>query len=484
MQNAQYLSLDKLLGTFLLILSISIAYIHFDTNKNIKALIFCDQKRVWYSSIGQMQSRWIENLLGVRNIKAERFSINSPYVAKDPEMLFYEGTRAMQFVPEPIVWRAKSGKEITWWIGSNEEVLLKGYGKNKVGFRYSKNKSDFDKVLYRGFVFKTQPFFVTSINPEESEVMIAAENNLGSVAPILLRSKNLFFMTSHPFLGPDRKRYMALCDALARFLGVSEEPRPLGLIRLEDIHPMYDIKKLEAVIELLEKREIHFSIGVIPIFVNPAKKINIKLTDDPKLIEILKNAQSHGAQIFIHGLTHQFSGVTAVGYEFFNPRTQKPFPERITLEQLENRIREAKSIIEKAGLKIDGWETPHYMAPPILYKALKDEGIKTIYERVLLVDEIQFNNPLIVHQMLIYPSTYMGLYWIPEDFGYDGYNFTQKTVYNELKKHRAFSRGVVSFFFHSYLGKKQLEALLDSAEKDRVLFVNTNKLLKIYKIIK
>uniref|UniRef100_A0A7C5KAU4 DUF2334 domain-containing protein n=1 Tax=Thermodesulfobium narugense TaxID=184064 RepID=A0A7C5KAU4_9BACT len=480
MQSAQYLSLDKLLGTLLLLISIS--FLFTSSKERVSALVFYDRSEIWYSDVGKMQSGWLENVLHVKDIKVKRFPIDSPYVTKDPNILFYEGTRGMQFIPEPIVWRAKAEKEATWWIGSNEEALLDGYGKSKVGFRYSNAQFSFNKVLYRGFTFDTQPFYVTPINPESSSVLISAENNKGDSSPILLKSKNLFFMASNPFLGTDRKRYMALCDAIARYLGVPEQPRPLGLIRLEDVHPMYDIPRLKAVIDLLEKRDIPFSIAVIPIFVDPSKGINVKLTDDPKLISVLKEAQMHGAQIFIHGLTHQFSGESAVGYEFWDNKIQAPFPGRITLEQLEGRIKEAKEIISAAGLKIDGWETPHYMAPPILYKALKAEGIKTIYERMLLTDEVQFDNPLIVHQMLIYPSTYNGMYWIPEDFGYDGYNFTQKTVYNELRKNKAFSRGVASFFFHPYLGRDKLDALLNSAERDNVLFVSIKRLLKFYRI--
>ena len=480
MQNARYLSLDKLLCIALFIISIVGCLFH--TGNKANALVFYDRNQVWYSDVGKMESEWIVNMLHVKDINVERFSSDSPYAAKNPDILFYEGTRAMQFIPEPIVWRAKAEKETTWWIGSNEEALINGYGKNKVGFQYSNAQFNFDKILYRGFTFDTQPFYVTPINPERSTVLISAENNKNDILPILLRSKNLFFMASHPFLGADRKRYMALCDLVARYLGVPEQPRPLGLIRLEDVHPMYDIPRLKAVIDLLEKRDIPFSIGVIPIFVNPSRGIKVKLTDDPELISVLKDAQIHGAQIFIHGLTHQFSGESAVGYEFWDNRTQEPFPDRITLEQLEDRIKEAENIIKTAGLKIDGWETPHYMATPLLYKALKIEGIKTIYERMLLTDEVQFGNPLIVHQMLIYPSTYNGMYWIPEDFGYDGYNFTQKTVYNELRKNRAFSRGVASFFFHPYLGADKLNELLNSAEKDNVLFVSIKKLLQSYKI--
>ncbi len=480
MQSVRYLSLDKLLGIVLLIISIVGCLSH--TGNKSDALVFYDRNQVWYSDVGKMESEWIVNALHVKNINVERFSLDSPYAAKNPNLLLYEGTRAMQFIPEPIVWRAKAEKETTWWIGSNEEALLEGYGKNKVGFKYSKVESGFDKVLYRGFTFNTQPFYVTPINPENSQVLISAKNEKNDTLPILVRSRNLFFMASEPFLGADRKRYMALCDSLARSLGVPEQPRPLGLIRLEDVHPMYDIPRLKAVIDLLEKRGVRFSIGVIPIFVNPSEGIKVKLTDDPKLISILKNAQAHGAQIFIHGLTHQFSGESAVGYEFWDSRAQEPFPDRITLDQLENRVKEAEKIIKAAGLKIDGWETPHYMATPVLYKALKIEGIKTIYERMLLTDEVQFDNPLIVHQMLIYPSNYNDMYWIPEDFGYDGFNFTQKTVYNELRKNRAFSRGVASFFFHPYLGADKLSALLNSADKDNVLFVSVKELLQKYKI--
>ncbi|MCL6634420.1 MAG: DUF2334 domain-containing protein [Peptococcaceae bacterium] len=158
-------------------------------------------------------------------------------------------------------------------------------------------------------------------------------------------------------------------------LGAAQQKK--GVIRLEDVSPgAYDtagkLGKLEAIADYLHQEGVPFHVSVIPVYRDPKNNVEISIGDtgNPHVrdfIKTIKYMRDKGGLIGLHGYTHQYlSEVSGSGYEFM---------ERGALvyarpEYAEERVKKALELMDKAGIPVDYWETPHYTASPDQYRVL------------------------------------------------------------------------------------------------------------------
>ncbi len=110
----------------------------------------------------------------------------------------------------------------------------------------------------------------------------------------------------------------------------------------------------------------------------------IRLTPDSPCAQWLRQRQSCGDDMVVHGLTHRWNGSQASTAmesfrSFFVRRVYTAMEsEFLDLEPsaLRERIRCAKSIVEKAGIRPVGFIAPGWVFPRHRYKVLKEMGFR------------------------------------------------------------------------------------------------------------
>jgi hypothetical protein len=154
-----------------------------------------------------------------------------------------------------------------------------------------------------------------------------------------------------------------------------ESKRKMALIRLEDVSPgIYNTResldKLESIANYLYDEGVPFQVSVIPVYKDPGSNIEVSIGDtgNPQVqdfIKTIKYMREKGGKIGLHGYTHQYlKEVTGSGYEFKESGTliyAQP-------AYAEERIGQALALMERAGIPIDYWETPHYTAAQVQYQ--------------------------------------------------------------------------------------------------------------------
>ncbi|HTX55734.1 MAG TPA: DUF2334 domain-containing protein [Candidatus Acidoferrales bacterium] len=157
----------------------------------------------------------------------------------------------------------------------------------------------------------------------------------------------------------------AACDAIASFLGAAPNPRPLAMLRLEDVSSITPATRLASIAYYLWSAHVPYGIGVIP-------DLRIEhgtagpLGKNPMLVFVLKWAQAHGATIILHGLHHCCSAQDAEGYEFWDYDHNAPLSYD-SAAWMRAQIAEGFKDETSLGLHPQMWETPHYSASPVDY---------------------------------------------------------------------------------------------------------------------
>jgi len=153
----------------------------------------------------------------------------------------------------------------------------------------------------------------------------------------------------------------------------------VALIRLEDVSPgTYDtadkLGKLRAMADYLHKEGVPFHVSVIPVYKDPANNVEISIGDtgDPRVREFIatiKYLRGKGGMIGLHGYTHQYlAQETGSGFEFM-ARGSLPYAQPAYAE---GRVKKALELMDRAGIPVDYWETPHYTASPEQYKVFSN----------------------------------------------------------------------------------------------------------------
>ena len=206
----------------------------------------------------------------------------------------------------------------------------------------------------------------------------APARTLGSYAfpdrqrvPFILTDGNAMFVNySLAFLyAKDANAPMvAACDAIAAFLGAPPNPKPLAMLRLEDVSAITPASRLSAIVDYLYRAHVPYGIGVIPdLRVEHGSGGSLK--DAPQLVSVLKWAQTHGATIILHGLHHCCSAQDSEGYEFWDKDTNSPVAGD-SAAWMSGMIQEGLNDERSLGLDPVMWETPHYSASPVDYTAV------------------------------------------------------------------------------------------------------------------
>jgi uncharacterized protein YdaL len=206
------------------------------------------------------------------------------------------------------------------------------------------------------------------------------------VSPYAIHSDSLYLFGDSPFsyMGPT-DRYLFFAEKLHDILHQEHAEFHPALIRIEDVHPLEDPDNIRKITDLLYSEGVPFLIAVVPYYIDPANNIRVSLSDRPDMVDALRYAEAHGATIVMHGDTHQYHGVTASDFEFWDEAGNRPIRDdnaAYVQQKLENGIEE----LMRNGVYPLAWETPHYGASEVDYAAISKVFSTAVEQRIVLND--------------------------------------------------------------------------------------------------
>ena len=322
----------------------------------------------------------------------------------------------------------------------------------------------------------------------------------GGTTPYVTESNGFYFMADNPFVYiHERDRYLVLADLLFDFLRLRPRSgRRNALLRLEDIHPNYDLRLLYRAVDLLKKRRIPFAITLIPEYVaaGAPESAGIAMTKKPEFLRALRYALNNGGELLLHGYTHnaaQLPGCPSLAsgadYEFWDRCSQTARPgdsEEFAL----GRVAKAEALVAAAGFTPVGWVTPHYIASPADLRVFGRSFDRTIQRVRYAFDGAEApESRAFVTQFFpytIYKDHYGQFVW-PENLGYvpmpenEPGDLPPLDITAEADLSWAVRDGWASFFWHPQLldrpgESERLEAIIDRIRARGYRFVSLKTL--------
>lgn len=343
------------------------------------------------------------------------------------------------------------------------------------------------------------------LDPSVASVLATSTDGTNT-APYITHSKNLWYVADNPLeyvsfnRGDDRM--LAFADILSDVTSAVDAVDMRAVLRIEDVSAASDSASLRGIADLLFAEQIPYVVCVIPDYLDPLGVFNsgvpleIQMQNSPQFVSDLQYMQAKGAQLIMHGVTHQYSnvpnpvnGVSAADVEFFRVTTDSfgnqvnvgPIPEDST-DWVTNRLTSGFNMFSNAGLaKPSGWNSPHYYGSPTDYKVFAKKFGYSM-DRVLTFAKDQNGNL----QYLIQYAPYVihdeyGNHRIPETLGYYDPNGTNGRINqpsdmigfaNQIKCVRG---GWAGCYYHWFLGTKALQQLVDGLRATGYTFVDPSK---------
>lgn len=325
------------------------------------------------------------------------------------------------------------------------------------------------------------------INSEEKSEVLYSDSTADKPYPLIYKKGGNYYLNSEYIFGQISEN---LGEVLFDFFD-AKRGSPMKSLRLEDVHPKSDPKKLKEIADYLKEEKIPYMITVIPVYYNPQTGEEIHLSETPKLVKVLRKMQENGASIVMHGYYHQYrDGETGEGFEYWDVDNDRPIyqakDEEVlfrsdfkTDEEFSAHIKEGlvfekdyiKSTVTKGvselveeGLYPLAFEAPHYTMSQSGYKVLSNY-FSTYIGQIQISDEtyetsytpFYDSRPAMLHGMKLYPET-LG-YVEPEN------NQAVDEILGEVKYISEYSDSHLASFYHPYLGLDRLKELVQEMNK-------------------
>lgn len=416
--------------------------------------------------------RQLATLLGHFNVRYTLKGVNE-YVAdemKQYDLTFYVGFHASNTVPTVFAQDVLSLDRRVFWLNTGFEDFSKRFPVSKrFGFHVSHvdSTSIFDAVRFGTETFtKGEPNLNAVVVSDPRKVTVTAtavSTRLKRDLPYILSSGNLTYIADSPFSGAtESDRYLLFADLLHEFLGQAHEESHSALIRIEDVTPLDDPDRLREIADVLAAKGIPFLVGVVPIYVDPGQGLRVSLSDKTELVDALRYMVHNGGTLVMHGVTHQYKGVSTSDFEFWDESTNKPIKNQ-SADEIAKKLDLGIQEFMKNGLYPLIWETPHYTASFLLYQTVS-KYFSTAMEQRLSLEDYDYSQffPYTIQKDLFGQRLY------PETLGYVPLNsdrkisetYIQKIIRN-AKTMLAVRDGFASCFFHSFLDISLLGELVD-----------------------
>lgn len=468
-----------------------------------------------FAKLGMAYSVMLKNLIGHFDSNAEMLPVHN-YVAgkmQAYDTIFYMGAYYDNPLPAAFLTDVMTTQKTVVWFKYNLWQLAwnPAYGfPAKFGFDFASLRGlnavptaanptpgFFDTITYKSKPFVKYYTFngatgavnadpdigvTTILDATKATTLVPVTNpKTGETVPYVLRSGNFWYVADMPFsfIGP-RDRYLVMSDVLHDMLGVNHAESHQALVRLEDVGAMVSVSAMKTLTNYMYNKKIPFSIATIPRYVDALGVYNgnipqtVPLSQATNLKTSLNYALARGAEVVMHGYTHQYSnmrnkytGVSGDDYEFWNIVTNAPVAEDSTAWAL-GRLNAGKTELTSNGYTPVAWETPHYHASALASKAMP-QVFPTTYQRVVYftADQPNFNASINkdfgVGQIFPYviKKDHYGQRIIPESLGnieYDisaidptsNFNYTWQDIVTNAEYAKTVRDGFASFFFHPF----------------------------------
>ena len=384
-----------------------------------------------------------------------------PGLLQDADTIVYAGLQQRK-LPRELVEEIAGARQVLWFEDNIEQLAeVKGWH----DFRSLGKVSDWIYINFKGRSFYDW-MSVEYTDPGKNVNVIATAKKFIDEVPVIWQRENIYYSGMLEFneLFDDYMGYL-LHQVFKRH---TDDQRPKAFLRVEDVSPIVDPKAVKAVVEKIEKYNIPFAIGVVPVGIMDGKKHY--LHEREELVEVLQEAQKRGASIIMHGYTHQneFSPTTGEGYEFWNAKDDRPMEdeESFTVPRIEAGISE----LLRCGLIPLAFEAPHYAASQKTYEILS--RYFNIYSGQLQIsddtDSVTMTLPYMTRSRYLY-----GMLVIPENMGfYDGGEFVVEEMMNKSASLKTIPGAVACFFYHGYLKPDKVGSIIEGLQKQGYEFLD------------
>ncbi len=429
------------------------------------------------------QGRQLVQLLGHFNTNVIIYGVNQykPHDMDKFDYIFYVGFSPFNQVPSVFCNDVINTTKPVIWLNTGFIDFCK---KQNVEKRFGFTVSQYENNSIYGFVrandvsyLKGTPDmnFIQIQNKKAVEVWATAYSvKPKKEIPYMIKSGNLIYVADLPFTGAtESDRYLYFADKLHDILGEDHPESHQAIIRIEDVTPLNDPDKLREVADILSERGIPFMVGVVPIYVSPGEDLRVKLTERPEVVDALKYMVQNGGSIVMHGVTHQYRGISTNDYEFWDGISNKPIPDEHA-EDIAKKIESGLDELIKNGIYPVAWETPHYTASNMTYQVVS-KFFSSAVEQRMTMEDFDYGQyfPYIINNDIygqkIFPEN---LGYVPLSNNYDtGLFYVNKIIKGSEMIHHV-RDGIASCFFHPFLDLKLLKQLADGLKKEGFTFLD------------
>lgn len=351
-----------------------------------------------------------------------------------------------------------------YWIGDKIENLLEVSNKYKLSYNGTNN--NINEVSYKDKSLSIESGYLFNIiNTSELTRTLATMSDGYNIYPFIVNEYNLYYISRW-----DLTQNFIFDDTLNEFYKVNNIKKGQVFVRIEDVHPFRDTKKLREITDYLYSKNIPFMIALIPTFIDTKTKVINTLDLKPDFVETIKYMQNKGGTVLLHGYTHQIGKeeISGEGYEFWDMETDTPIRENIETYVKDRSLSGLRLCIEN-GIYPLGFEAPHY--------AMNIDGYKEIKKYFsTYVGQYQNNNDNFSTSTFPYIIKNSDTFnkFIPENLGYieEEELFSVDLIkenFDKLSMVRGYTGG---FFYHPYLDISYLKECVEYLENQNVEFMD------------
>jgi YD repeat-containing protein len=434
-----------------------------------------EAQTVSYQLKGYIHALFIDNLLGHFGLTGEIIPLKA-YQAGQLQRYraaFFVGVATNAELSDSFLKDVGAYQEPFCWLGQHiEDLVNTREGRRQYGFTWNEylRNGGVKAVMYKDTRLpKFDPDInVVTVNDARSvQVVATALNQQNASLPYILHRNRFWYFADSPFSLPEEGGYyLAFADLLHDILEIDHKPDHRALARIEDVSIDQDPVDLKHVSDLLAGYNIPFQIALIPIFRNPAKEMEVRLSDKRSFADSVHYMISKGGTPVLHGITHQYRGQSGDDYEFWDDTGDRPIAGD-SREFVQRRIQLGLAECFGAGIFPVAFEVPHYAASETDYRAMM-RTFSLFYDRTISTPSLNSQ------QYFPYPVTdYWGRSVLPEDLGYVPIEKPVSTdILQAARNLRVVRDGLASFYFHPFLDIKLLDQVVTGIRELGYRFVS------------